>query len=139
MRTVVAPVAREVEAQLDAMDPRLAEIARRYIQRLRVEPCLGHRLTRGPLGSQECRAVYFDRDSRPGDLFGSGRTSGRRGDQDPSEGPRRRVVYRLLEAVRADVRVVQVLAVGEAHAQPGREDVYTAAAQVLDRLDWRTR
>jgi hypothetical protein len=58
MRTVIAPVAREVETELDAMDERLAEIARRYIQRLRVEPFLGHRLARGLLASHECRAVY---------------------------------------------------------------------------------
>ena len=139
MRTVIAPHDADVHAQLEALSPRLREIALRYIERLRFEPFLGHRLARGLLASQECRAVYFDRDSQPGDLFGSDRTSRRRGDQDPSEGPRWRVVYRLLEAVRADVRVVQVLAIGEAHARPGREDVYTAAARTVGRLDWRTR
>jgi len=83
--------------------------------------------------------VYFDRDSRPDDLFGSRRPPRRRGDDDESAGPQWRVVYRLLEAPRADVRVVQVLAIGRAHVEPGQEDVYTAATRMLDRLDWRSR
>jgi hypothetical protein len=48
-------------------------------------------------------------------------------------------VYRLLEAGRVEVRVVQVLAVGRAHVGSGQEDVYVAAARTLARLDWRTR
>jgi hypothetical protein len=139
VRTVIAPHEPEVRKQLDALPPGLSEIARRYIARLRLEPLLGHRLGRGLLRSQECRAVYFDRDSRPDDLFGSCRPSKRRGDEDESAGPQWRIVYRLLEATRADVRVVQVLAVGHAHVEPGHEDVYAAAARMLDRLDWRTR
>jgi len=48
-------------------------------------------------------------------------------------------VYRLLEATRADVRVVQVLAVGREHAEHGQEDVYAAAERTLGCLNWRTR
>jgi hypothetical protein len=139
VRTVIAPPAPEVREQLDALAPGLSEIARRYIARLRLEPLLGHLLGRGLLRSHECRAVYFDRDSRPDDLFGGCRPSKRRGDEDESAGPHWRIVYRLLEAPRADVRVVQVLAVGRAHVGPGSEDVYVAAARTLARLDWRTR
>jgi hypothetical protein len=139
VRTVIAPLAREVEAQLDAFDKRLAGVARRYIARLRLEPFLGHRLGRGLLASQQCRAVYFDRRSRPDDLFDGGAVRRRRGNEDLAAGPRWRVVYRLLEARRSDVRVVQVLAVGRAHVEPGQEDVYGAAARMLDRLDWRNR
>jgi hypothetical protein len=139
VQTVIAPQEPEVRQQLDALSPRLREIAHRYIARLRLEPLLGHRLTRGLLASQDCRAVYFDRDSRPDDLFGARRPPRRRGDEDPSAGPQWRIVYRLLEAVRADVRVVQVLAVGQAHVEPGDEDVYAAATRLLGRLDWRTR
>jgi len=139
VQTVIAPQEPEVRNQLEALPPRLREIAHRYIERLRLEPFLGHRLARGLLASQECRAVYFDRDSRPDDLFGSRRPPRRRGDEDPSSGPQWRIVYRLLEATRADVRVVQVLAVGRAHVLPGRENVYAAAERVLGRLDWRTR
>jgi hypothetical protein len=139
VQTVIAPHKPEVRRQLEALPPRLGEIAHRYIQRLRLEPLLGHRLSRGVLRSQECRAVYFDRDSRPDDLFGSRRPPRRRGDQDASAGPQWRIVYRLLEAPRANVRVVQVLAVGRAHVARGEEDVYAAATRTLDRLDWRTR
>ena len=139
MRTVIAPHARTLHAQLDALPRRLSEIAQRYIERLRLEPYLRHRLVRGPLASQECRAVYFDRHSRPEDLFGSRRPPRRRGYEDESAGPQWRIVYRLLEATRADVRVVQVLAVGRAHAEPGQEDVYAAAEGTLGCLDWRTR
>jgi hypothetical protein len=67
------------------------------------------------------------------------RPSKRRGDEDESAGPQWRIVYRLLEAARADVRVVQVLAVGRAHVERGTEDVYAAAERTLGRLDWRTR
>jgi hypothetical protein len=139
VQTVIAPHEPEVGKQLEALAPRLREIAQRYIARLRLEPLLGHRLDRGILRSQECRAVYFDRKSRPDDLFGSRRPPRRSGDEDESAGPQWRVVYRLLEAPRADVRVVQVLAVGRAHVEPGQEDVYVAAARTLDRLDWRRR
>jgi hypothetical protein len=139
VQTVIAPYEPEVRQQLEALPPRLREIAHRYIARLRLEPLLGHRLGRGLLRSHECRAVYFDRKSRPDDLFGSRKPPRRRGDEDESEGPRWRVVYRLLEAPRADVRVVQVLAVGRAHVEPGQEDVYVAATRMLNRLDWRTR
>ena len=139
MRTVIAPHDAGVHAQLEALSPRLREIALRYIERLRFEPFLGHRLVRGLLASQECRAIYFDRASRPDDLFESRRPPRRRGNEDPSAGPQWRIVYRLLEAARADVRVVQVLAVGRAHVKPGEEDVYAAAERMLGRLDWRTR
>jgi hypothetical protein len=139
VRTVIARLEPEVERQLDALDKRLAGIARRYIARLRLEPYLGHRLTRGLLASQQCRAVYFDRQSRPDDLFGNEGVRRRRGDEDLAAGPAWRVVYRLLEARRSDVRVVQVLAVGRAHVEPGQQDVYAAATRLLRRLDWRTR
>jgi hypothetical protein len=48
-------------------------------------------------------------------------------------------VYRQLEAARANVRVVQALAGGRAHVEPGHQDVYAAAERMLGRLDWRTR
>ena len=139
MQTVIAPHEHEVREQLEALPAKLCVIAQRYIERLRFEPYLGHRLGRWLLRSHECRAVYFDRDSRPDDLFGSRRPPRRRGDEDSSAGPQWRIVYRLLEAPRADVRVVQVLAVGRAHVEPGQEDVYAAAERTLGRLDWRNR
>ena len=62
----------------------------------------------------------------------------RRGSEDPQVGPAYRVVYRLLEAKRTGVRVVQVLGVGRAHVRVGKEDIYTTAASLLERLNWRT-
>jgi hypothetical protein len=138
VRTVIAPLHEEVEVQLRALDSKRAAVARRYVARLALEPYLGHRLTRGVLASEECRAVYFDRNSRPDDMFGASR-AGRRGGEDPSAGPAYRVVYRLLEARRTGVRVVQVLGIGRAHVGTGEEDVYTAAARLLERLNWRTQ
>ena len=135
MRTVLAALPEEVEAQLETLDAKRAGIARRYIARLALEPYLGHRLTRGVLASEECRAV---RNSRPDDMFGEHRPS-RRGSEDPSRGPAYRVVYRLLEARRTGVRVVQVLGVGRAHVAPGEQDIYSAATRLLERLNWRTR
>ena len=137
MRTVIAALHPRVQGQLIALDAKRAAVARQYVARLAIEPYLGHRLDRGLLGSAQCRAVYFDRDSRPGDLFGATRQT-RRGDADPWSGPAYRVVYRLLEARRTGVRVVQVLAVGRAHASAGSEDVYVAAAQLLRALNSRT-
>jgi hypothetical protein len=87
------------------------------------------------LASEECRAVYFDRGSRPEDMFGAGGPK-RRGSEDPPTGPAYRVVYRLLEAKRTGVRVVQVLGVGRAHVREG--DIYTTAARLPERLNWRT-
>ena len=119
MRTVIAALHEEVEAQLDTLDAKRAGIARRYVARLALEPYLGRRLTRGVLASEECRAVYFDRNSRPDDIFGESRPS-RPGGEDPSTGPAYRVVYRLLEARRTGVRVVQVLGVGARARRPRR-------------------
>jgi hypothetical protein len=138
VRTVIAALHEEVEAQFEALDAKRAGIARRYVARLAIEPFLGHRLTRGVLASEECRAVYFDRNSRPDDIFGESRAS-RRGSEDRSTGPAYRVVYRLLEARRSGVRVVQVLGAGRAHVAPGEQDIYTVAARLLERLNWRTR
>lgn len=138
VRTVIAPLHPVIEGQLRALDARRAAVARRYVARLAIEPYLGHLLDRGLLGSEQCRAVYFDRDSRPNDLFGAGRQT-RRGNDDLSAGPAYRVVYRLLEARRTGVRVVQVLGVGRGHAAPGQEDVYTAAAELLQALNRRMK
>jgi hypothetical protein len=138
VRTVIAPLPREVEAQLAALDRRLAEIARRYIRRLALEPQLGHPLARGYLGSRSVRAVYFDRTSDPDDLFGARRGSRRAGNEDPCEGPRWRVVYRAAETRDGELRVIVVLGVGVAHPEPGEESIYVAAERLLRRL-WKEK
>ena len=112
---------------------RLREIAERYVARLRLEPLLGHRLERGLLATEGVRAVYFDRDSRPDDLFGARRPPRRRGGDDLAEGPRFRVVYVPIEARAAELRLIVVLAVGAAHDDPGR-DVYLAAERIARRV-----
>ena len=47
VRTMIAPLFAEVEQQLDALDRKRAEIARRYIRRLALEPYLGVPVERG--------------------------------------------------------------------------------------------
>ena len=47
MRTVIAPLHPGVESQLRAVDRKRAQIARRYIRRLTLEPYLGYPLA-GP-------------------------------------------------------------------------------------------
>lgn len=134
MRTVIAPLAPEVVAQLEALDPGLGRVARGYMARLRLEPLLGHRLDRGLLADAGVRAVYFDRHDRPEDLLGATALAKRGGGQDLSAGPRYRVVYEVLEARRAEVRVVRVLGVGRAHTDPGTDDIYIQAERLLRRL-----
>jgi hypothetical protein len=136
VRTVIAPLPREVEAQLEALDARLAGIARRYIRRLALEPQLGHPLTRGYLASRGVRAVYFDRSSDPDDLFGRRRPRPRAGGQDLAVGPRWRVVYRAPETRDGELRVIVVLGVGVAHPASGAESIYVAAERLLRRL-WK--
>jgi hypothetical protein len=138
VRTVIAPLPWEVEAQLAAIDARLAGIARRYIRRLALEPRLGHPLARGYLASRGVRAVYFDRASNPDDLFGARRGERRSGDQDPSDGPRWRVVYRAAETRDGELRVIVVLGVGVAHPEPGEESIYVAAERLLRRM-WKEK
>jgi hypothetical protein len=138
VRTVIAALHPRVQGQLIALDAKRAAVARRYVARLAIEPHLGHLLDRGLLSSAHCRAVYFDANSRPDDLFGASRQT-RRGSEDPSVGPAYRVVYRLLEARRTGVRVVQVLGVGRGHVAPGQRDVYTAAEELLLALKRRTK
>jgi hypothetical protein len=133
VQTVIAPHHADVRKQLDALSPRLSEIAHRYIERLRLEPLLGHRLERGLLATEGARAVYFDRDSRPDDLFGARRPPRRHGRQDLAEGPRFRIVYVPIEARTAEVRLIVVLAVGRAHDDPSR-DVYLAAERIARRV-----
>ena len=77
--------------------------------------------------------MYFDRDSRPDDLFGARRPPRRRGRQDLAEGPRFRVVYVPIEARAAELRLIVVLAVGAAHGDPSR-DVYLAAERIARRV-----
>ena len=98
MRTVIAPLHPEVQEELRALDRRRAQIARRYIRRLALEPYLGARVERGLLAEYGCRRIRFDRHDRPDDLFGARRPSKRRGDEDLSEGPGWRIVYWLPEA-----------------------------------------
>jgi hypothetical protein len=138
VRTVIAPLPLEVEAQLDALDRRLAEIARRFIRRLALEPQLGHPLTRGYLASRDVRAVYFNRASVPDDLFGRRRPKRRKGNEDLAAGPRWRVVYRAAETRDGELRVIVVLGVGCAHPEPGGESIYVAAERLLRRL-WKEK
>lgn len=134
MRTVVAPLAPEVKTQLGELDDQLGVVVEGYLARLRLEPYLGHVLVRGLLGWVRARAVYVDRDDRPDQIAGDQRGRLRLATADPSKGPRWRVVYRVREAPHAGIRVVQVLAIGVGHAEPGDEDAYRAAARLLDGL-----
>lgn len=133
MQTVIAPHEPEVREQLEALAPQLRDIAQRYIERLRLEPFLGHRLDRGVLATEGARAVYFDRESRPDDLFGARRPPRRRGSDDIAEGPRFRIVYIPIEARAAELRLIVVVAVGAAHENPSR-DVYVAAERIARRV-----
>lgn len=134
MRTVIAPLTDEVTAQICALEPELAEIARRFIRRLRLEPLLGPRLARGALAYWEARRIYFDRDSVPGDLLRSRRVSARRGNEDLAEGPRYRIIYQAREAPACGIRLIVVLAVGLGHVQPPRRSAYDLAEAHLHRL-----
>ena len=71
MRTIVAPLAVDVRAELEGLPRRLRPIAQRYIKRLRLEPDLGAPAGRGLLADHRCRRVYFDASSKPDDLFGA--------------------------------------------------------------------
>ena len=133
MRTIVAPLTVEVRAELDALDPRRAEIARRYIRRLRLQPDLGAPIKRGPLSRLGGRRVYFDVDDKPDDLFGNRPGPRRRGDQDLDQGPKWRIVYAARAAPRTGVLLIVVLAVGQAHPPGPQPTVYELAAQRLER------
>ena len=131
MRTVIAPLMPEVEAELLALDARLRDIARRYIRRLALEPLLGSVVPGGPLATVGARRIYFDRDNRPEDLFRARQPAARRGDQDPSAGPRWRIVYWVAEAQRTQTRIIVILAVGCGHAKPRHESAYEVATRRL--------
>jgi len=135
----MAPLATEVRAELDALPRRLRQVARRYIQRLRLEPDLGVPAGRGLLADHRCRRVYFDASSKPDDLFGASAVRGLRGDQDPSAGPKWRIVYAVREAPSAGVRLIVILAVGEGHPAPGRRSAYELAEARLRQLERRSR
>jgi hypothetical protein len=134
VRTVIAPLAPEVEAQIDALGGTLGGIARRYIRRLALEPLLGSPVNRGRLASTRARRIRFDRDDRPEDLLRSRRVASRRGDQDLCEGPQYRIVYLAREAPGAGVRLIVILAVGKGHARPPDRDAYQLAETHVHRL-----
>ena len=134
MRTIVAPLGAELDAQLAELDAQARHVAERYIRRLWLEPQLGVPVARGLLAEHGCRRVYFDRDDRPENLFGDRAAAKRRGDQDLSRGPRLRIVYWVREAPRAQVRVIRIVAVGEGHPRPPRRSAYELAHEQLRRL-----
>jgi hypothetical protein len=131
LRTLIAPLADEAGQQLAALDPWRREVARRYIRRLALEPYLGYPLTRGWLAREKCRAVRFDRDSDPDDLFGSRPRALRRGNQDLSAGPRWRIVYWMRETSDRQIRLIVVLAVGIAHPKPEGRSAFQQAERHL--------
>jgi hypothetical protein len=134
VRTVIAPLDAEVSAQLQAPDDRLRDVCGRYLRRLALEPLLGHPLDRGELASRRARAIYVDHGDHPEELL-TGRSQGtRRGDQDPSEGPRWRIVYVVRETRDRRLRMIVVLGVGLAHPDSGHESIYTTAARTARRL-----
>jgi hypothetical protein len=53
VRTIVAPLADEVEAQLRDLDAQAERVARRYIRRLWLEPYLGAPVERGLLAQHD--------------------------------------------------------------------------------------
>jgi hypothetical protein len=98
---------------------------------LALEPLLGSVVPRGPLATVGARRIYFDRDNRPDDLFRARQPPARRGDQDPSAGPRWRIVYWVGEAKRTHTRIIVILAVGRGHAKPPHENAYEVATRRL--------
>lgn len=135
MRTVIAPLAPEVKAQIRALAPAVdSDIARRFIRRLRLEPLLGSRVIRGALAHWEARRIYFDHDSNPEDLLRSRRVATRCGNDDLAEGPRYRIVYQAREAPASEIRLIIVLAVRLGHAQPPSRCAYDLAEDHLRRL-----
>ena len=134
MRTLIAPLDPGVESQLRGLDRKRAEIARRYIRRLALEPHLGYPLRRGRLAGERCRAVRFDRGDDPDDLFGRRPRATRTGNQDPSLGPGWRIVYWVRETPDRRLRVIVVLAVGIAHPNPGAPSAFDLASSMLQTL-----
>ena len=126
MRTMVAPLGSEVEAQLRALDPRRADIARRYIRRLALEPLLGSPVARGPLAGIPCDACTSTRTPCRATCCdpGARRPPRRRG---PRRGPRWRIVYWVQEAPGADVRLIIVLADRRGPPRPAAPTVYELA------------
>jgi hypothetical protein len=134
VRTVIAPLHPDVQAQLRALDRRRAEIARRYIRRLALQPHLGYPLQRGALAGERCRAVRFDRGDDPDDLFGNRRRATRAGDEDPARGPRWRIIYWVRDTPNRRLRLVIVLAVGVAHPDPATPSAFDLAGRLLKTL-----
>ena len=138
MRTIVAPLNAQVHAELEALDPRRREIARRYIRRLALEPTLGSRVLEGALAQYGARRVYFDAHDTPDDLFDNRAAPRRRGDQHLGDGPKWRIVYWPREAPRANVRLVVILAIGLGHTERGQPNAYERAAARVRNLGRRT-
>ena len=127
-------VTDEAEAQLVALaatDRRAAQVARKYIERLALEPELGQPVERGYLADVKARRIRFGAGDTPEQLFGQGARRVRRGDQDLSEGPPYRVVYITVAIEKLDVKLVIVAAVGRGHTDKDTENAYQAAERVL--------
>jgi hypothetical protein len=139
VQTVIAPHEPDVRNQLDALPPRLREIAHRYIERLRwsrssatgwsagCSPArtAGRCTSTATAAPTTCsaaggRPAAVATRTRPRGLSGESCTGCWR--------PRAPTCAscRYWRSVRADV-------------EPGDEDVYAAATRLLGRLDWRTR
>ena len=138
MRTMIAFLFAEVEQQLDALDRKRAEIARRYIRWLALEPYLGVSVERGLLGQHGCRRIYFDAGDRPDDLFGGRRPVVRRGDEDLGKGLGWRVHW-VREASRTQVRVVVVVAIARPRQAARAERLGAGHARPAIRHSWKKR
>ena len=135
VRTIVAPLAPEVRAELDALDRRRAEIARRYIRRLRLQPFLGAPIDADRLPPRwPARLLRRRRRPRRPVRQPARAASARR--PGPRSGPEWRIVYVARAAPRTEALLIVVLAVGQAHPPGPQPTVYELAAQRLER---RTR
>jgi len=128
---MIAPRLPEVEAELAGLDRRLQGIARRYVRRLALQPYLGYPLQRGDLARERCRAIRFEGDDDPGDLFGSQRRATRAGNEDPSCGRPWRIVYWIRETPDRERGLVVALAVGVAHP---KRSVFELAERTLKTI-----
>lgn len=130
MRNYLVPLSNAVQHDLANLDPHLRAVARDIVRRLAVEPGLGERHPHGWLSMIGALRVRFDRYDDPRRLLdehGAARPGSR------YQQRRWRVLYKPYTITRggASIQLIEIVAIGDAHPEPGGETVYRVAERRL--------
>lgn len=134
MQRRMIPLSAAAQADIEQLDAHLRAVTRTLIHRIVIEPDIGTTHAHGPLRTVGALRVRFDRMIRPERLMEELSTAREGG---TFSQPRLRVIYMRHNTTlrREPVELIEFVAIGDAHPEPGQPTVYALAEQrILQRL-----